>query len=152
MPIYFYSNTDKYGEFSNFSPHGFELDGAWWPTVEHYFQAQKFEDEAYRERIRTAKTPKYTKTLGRTRALPIRADWDTKRDEVMLLAVRRKFQTHAPLRELLLSTGDEPLVENAPGDYYWGCGKDGSGANKLGRLLEQVREELRNAKIASPDV
>ena len=31
----------------------------------------------------------------------------------------------------------------APGDYYWGCGKDGSGKNRLGAILEQVREQLR---------
>ncbi|HKC73877.1 MAG TPA: NADAR family protein, partial [Chloroflexota bacterium] len=43
MTIYFYSTREKpYGCFSNFSPHGFELDGVWWPTSEHYFQAQKF--------------------------------------------------------------------------------------------------------------
>ena len=43
MPIYFYGvRTKIYGCFSNFSPHGFELDGYWWPTNEHYFQAQKF--------------------------------------------------------------------------------------------------------------
>jgi predicted NAD-dependent protein-ADP-ribosyltransferase YbiA (DUF1768 family) len=34
-PIYFYSKTVEYFELSNFSPHGFELDGAYWPTVEH---------------------------------------------------------------------------------------------------------------------
>src|SRR6266566_10027691 len=42
MTIYFYgSKGQPYGCFSNFSPHGFELDGTWWPTSEHYFQAQK---------------------------------------------------------------------------------------------------------------
>lgn len=55
----------------------------------------------------------------------------------------KKFQTHPELRELLLATGDEELVENAPGDYYWGCGKDGSGQNKLGYTLMRVRAELR---------
>ena len=42
MAIEFYSTRGPYGAFSNFSPHGFELDGHWWPTSEHYFQAQKF--------------------------------------------------------------------------------------------------------------
>ena len=146
MAIYFYSKSSTYFEFSNFSPHGVELNGAWWPTVEHYFQAQKFEDEAYRERIRRARLPKDAKTLGRTRALPILADWDTARDEVMLEAIRKKFSTHAELREMLLLTGDEELIENAPTDYYWGCGRTGTGQNKLGKILMQVRAELREAK------
>lgn len=31
-PIYFHSKTTAYYELSNFSPHGFQLDGAYWPT------------------------------------------------------------------------------------------------------------------------
>jgi predicted NAD-dependent protein-ADP-ribosyltransferase YbiA (DUF1768 family) len=38
-PIYFYTPEDAYGAFSNFSRHGVEMDGLWWPTVEHYFQS-----------------------------------------------------------------------------------------------------------------
>ncbi len=143
MAIYFYSKSVDFFEFSNFSPHGVELGGVWWPTVEHFFQAQKFEDESYRERIRRAHTPKDAKQLGRTRALPILPDWDTKRDEVMLEAIRKKFQAHKSVRELLLATGDEELIENAPSDFYWGCGRTGNGQNKLGQILMQVREELR---------
>ena len=44
---------------------------------------------------------------------------------------------------LLLSTGDEPIVENARGDYYWGCATDGSGKNMPGRILVETREKLR---------
>ncbi|RYX84903.1 NADAR family protein [bacterium] len=143
MAIYFYSKSVDYFEFSNFSPHGVELNDAWWPTVEHYFQAQKFEDENYRARIQRARTPKDAKELGRTRALPILANWDTLRDEVMLEAVRKKFSTHTALRDMLLATGDEELIENAPSDYYWGCGRTGTGQNKLGQILMQVRSELR---------
>lgn len=143
MTIYFYSQTDLYGEFSNFSPHGVEMDGRWWKTVEHYFQAQKFDDVAYRERIAKASTPKDAKALGRTRNIAIRTDWDIVRDEVMAAAVRKKFETHKALAELLLATGDAPLAEAAPGDYYWGIGADSSGENRLGKILERVRAGLR---------
>ena len=30
-PIYFYSRTVEHYELSNFSPHGFEEGGAYWP-------------------------------------------------------------------------------------------------------------------------
>jgi N-glycosidase YbiA len=118
MPVYFYSTSDQYGTLSNFSPHGIEIDNHWWPTVEHYFQAQKFADEEYREKIRKAHNPKQAKSLGRSRKLPIRADWDEARDEIMYWACLKKFQTHRQARELLLSTGEEELIENAPSDYY----------------------------------
>jgi predicted NAD-dependent protein-ADP-ribosyltransferase YbiA (DUF1768 family) len=28
-------------------------------------------------------------------------------------------------------------------DAYWGCGPDGAGLNKLGRILMQVRSEIQ---------
>ena len=144
MAIYFYSKHEKNSWLSNFSPHGIEMEGIWWPTVEHYFQAQKFHDEAYREKIRMAKTPATSKTLGRTRKVKLRDDWEEVKEEIMHAASLKKFQTHPELREKLLATGEEELIENAPNDYFWGCGRNGSGQNKLGVILMQVREELRN--------
>jgi len=145
MAIYFYSTSDTYGSLSNFSPHGIEMDGNWWPTVEHYFQAQKFHDAEYREKIRTVSNPKQAKSLGRSRKLPIRTDWEEVKDEIMYQACLKKYQTHREVRELLLATADEELIENAPSDYYWGCGRTGTGQNKLGQILMRVREELRQS-------
>ena len=144
MTIYFYNVREvPYGVFSNFSPQGVDLDGAWWPTVEHYFQAQKFAGTPYAEKIRQASSPKQAADLGRSRSVPLRADWEEVKDEVMFRAVRRKFEIHEELRALLLATGKEELVEKAPGDFYWGCGADGSGRNQLGITLMQVRALLR---------
>jgi N-glycosidase YbiA len=145
MTIYFYSTRDAYGGFSNFSAHGFTLNGTWWPTSEHYFQAQKFAGSEHEEAVRRAKTPKDAAEMGRDRRRPLRADWEQVKDDVMRVAVRAKFGAHAELRAELLGTGDEELVENAPGDYYWGCGADGSGKNMLGRILMELRAELYGA-------
>lgn len=145
MTIYFYLPLDDYGYLSNFSSHGVELQGRYWLTVEHYFQAQKFTDAAHQERIAKARTPKDAKTLGRDRSVKLRSDWEEIKDDVMLCAVRKKFETHKGLLKLLLATGDELLVENAPSDSYWGCGPDGKGLNRLGEILMRVRSELRLA-------
>ncbi|MEZ2225658.1 NADAR family protein [Microcoleus sp.] len=144
MAIYFYSTRDEYGSFSNFSAHGFELDGEYWPTSEHYFQAQKFPGTHHSDRIRQLKTPKDAAKMGRDRTLPLRSDWEQVKDEIMKKAVLRKFETHGEIRKILLATGDEEIVENSPIDYYWGCGKDGSGKNMLGQILMAVREILRS--------
>jgi N-glycosidase YbiA len=147
MPIYFYSTKNEYGEFSNFSPHGFELDGKYWATSEHFFQAQKFVGTPHEDEVRKAKSPMIAARMGRSRQRPLRKDWEKVKDDVMRRAVLRKFETHAALRDILLGTGDEQLVENAPGDYYRGCGEDGSGKNMLGQILMEVRETLRNRPI-----
>lgn len=144
MTIYFYGSRKKpYGCFSNFSAHGFELDGAWWPTSEHYFQAQKFPNSPYQDQIRCARTPKQAAQMGRDRDRPLRPDWESVKEDVMYQGVLTKFSTHDAIREILLNTGDEDIVENAPHDYYWGCGKDGSGKNRLGIILVKVRQALR---------
>jgi ribA/ribD-fused uncharacterized protein len=144
--IYFYSTQGEYGCFSNFSRHGFELDGQYWKTSEHYFQAQKFAGTPFAEQVRVASTARQAAELGRRRDFPLRADWEQVKDEVMRRAVLRKFETHADIRALLLNTGDCEIVENAPGDYYWGIGKTGTGQNKLGQILMVVRTILRENK------
>ncbi len=143
MTIYFYTRTDEFGDFCNYSSHGFELDGKYWPTVEHYFQAQKFAGTDYEETIRSSRTPGDAKGNGRNKSIPLRPDWESVKDQIMYQAVLRKFQTHEDIRDRLIQTGDEELVESAPGDYYWGCGADGTGQNKLGKILMTVRAQLR---------
>ncbi len=144
MPILFYSTRDAYGCFSNFSPHRISLKGKWWPTTEHYFQAQKFAGTEYEEQIRLAQTPRQAADLGRDRRRPVRPDWEQVKDAVMREAVLQKFLTHQDIQKVLLRTGNEAIIENAPGDYYWGIGADGSGKNMLGQILMDVRTEIRS--------
>lgn len=61
----------------------------------------------------------------------------------MYEAVYAKFTQHDELKKLLLSTGYAILIEHTPHDKYWGGGGDGSGKNKLGKILMKVRNELR---------
>lgn len=140
-PILFYRVNEPYGAFSNFSPHPFQLKDKVWPTSEHYFQAQKFAGTEHEEEIRLIVSPMVAARAGRSRKRPFRADWATVRDDVMREALRAKFTQHADLRELLLSTGDARLVEHTTNDSYWGDGGDGSGRNRLGELLMELRAD-----------
>ena len=140
--IRFYSVGDDYGEFSNFAEYPIKLGGKSWPTSEHYFQAQKFEDPKYREKVRKANSPALAARLGRDRKQKLRRDWESAKVGVMRQAVEAKFTQHPDLRELLRSTGDAKLVEHTENDDYWGDGGDGTGKNMLGRILMQVREKL----------
>ena len=142
MTIYFYTTKDEHGYCSNFSAFGIEVDGKFWATVEHYFQAQKFTDSAYQEKIFRALTAKNALSLGHTRNIPLRENWEDIKDEVMYFAVKKKFSTHQKIREKLLATFPEDIIESSPYDYYWGCGQDGTGQNKLGKILMRVREQL----------
>lgn len=140
--IRFYSTQDAYGEFSNFAAAPVLLDGRVWPTVEHWFQAQKFLDPEHQEAIRNTKSPMVAARMGRSRARPLRPDWERVKDGVMEKGVRAKFTQHPHLRDLLLSTGEHPLVEHTRNDRYWGDGGDGTGRNRLGEILMKIRAEL----------
>ena len=89
--------------------------------------------------------------MGRERTRPLRFDWEQVKDDIMQKAVLRKFETHADIREILLSTKDAEIVENSPIDYYWGCGANGSGKNRLGIILIEVREILRHSSHINAD-
>jgi ribA/ribD-fused uncharacterized protein len=142
-PIFFFRKGEPFAELSNFALSEFEADGIRWPTVEHYFQAQKFEETTYRERIRATRSPMDAKRLGQTRKVPIRSDWESVKEAVMKKALRLKFKDPR-LRSLLLSTKNRMLVEDSPYDRYWGGGRDRKGKNRLGVLLMEIRDEIRN--------
>lgn len=141
--IEFYSVSDEYGAFSNFAASPIRLGGKTWPTVEHFFQAQKFKGQAQADKIRKAKTPMLAARLGRSRKVKLRRDWEKVKDSVMYSAVLAKFQQHEELRALLLSTAEAKIVEHTENDNDWGDGGDGRGLNKLGRILMKVRAALR---------
>ncbi|MDX2076916.1 MAG: NADAR family protein [bacterium] len=145
MTIYFYSALESpYGCFSNFSPHGFQIKGVYYKTSEHYFQAMKFaHSPEHMQAVIRASTPKLAATIGKDRKRPLRRDWESVKDDIMRQSVLAKFEAHADIRQILLDTGDEPIVENAPHDYYWGCGTDGTGKNMLGKILVETRAILR---------
>ena len=118
-------------------------------TVEHYFQYVKTPSMEEGLEILAAAHPGKAKRLGRN--CHLRSDWEEIKDEVMLFALRKKFSIPA-LRDKLLSTGNEELVEgNYWHDNYWGVcsctrcrGLNIEGKNVLGKLLMQVREEVKN--------
>lgn len=141
--IEFNSKSEAYTELSNFHWSPFLLDSKTWPTVEHYFQAQKFPaDPELQEKVRVAKTSLGAKRLGKSRTTAFRDDWETIKDTVMYTGIKAKFQQNPALATLLAGTGSAWLIEKAPRDSYWGSGPNGCGKNKTGHILMRVRLEL----------
>lgn len=99
------------------------------------------------EKIRQIASPMDAALEGRNRQNPLRPDWEDIKDEVMLQALRMKFNQNPEIAKELLATGDAIIIEHTQNDAYWADGGDGCGKNKLGLFLMQVREELKNASL-----
>ena len=110
--------------------------------MEHAYQSHKTLNEDSRELIRTAKDPAIAKKLGR--GVEMRPDWDTVKVGLMRDFIREKFGSPF-LADQLLATGDAELVHgNTWNDRVWGVCR-GSGENLLGKILMEVRQELKNS-------
>lgn len=137
------SFRNEYYFLSNFYNSHVEYNGLVYTNNEAAFQAQKCPERA---REFTGLAPNDAKRLGRQ--VKLRPDWEEVKLDIMTDIVRSKFnrRQHPVLCRRLLETGDEELVEgNYWNDYYWGVCK-GHGENHLGKILMQVREELKENK------
>jgi len=131
----------KYRFLSNFYPAIVSYGEIDFPTVEHAYQAAKFDTDEERKHIANLATPVEAKRAGK------RGHKVT--DEIKLgtmkLLVFRKFFAHENLRQRLLETGEAELIEgNYWHDTFWGQCPIGTGENHLGRILMKVREAFRN--------
>jgi ribA/ribD-fused uncharacterized protein len=141
--VYFYG-----GAFSNFAASPF-LDGdtgRMYPTVEHWFQANKAVHTEDHEWVRAAPNPAEAKRRGRH--IRLRDDWEKVKYDVMLQGLRAKFML-SDFRKALLETGERNIYEDSPYDYEWGFRKGGK--NLLGKALMQVRTEIVTPKAEEPD-
>ena len=137
--------SGEHSFLSNYWPSPIRWEGDDYPTVEHAYQAAKCLDPVARGGIRDAPTPGDARRLGRE--VSLRPGWQRQRFHVMRQLLEVKFTSDPELRAKLLATEGAVLVEgNTWGDTYWGtC--NGRGANHLGRLLMDLREQLASEEL-----
>lgn len=132
-----------YAEF----PIKMNIDGNFYtfPTVEHYYQAMKFyaADERFLT-ILKLKNPDEARLITKTPEYKInrRADFDKNKFQIMEDGVRAKFLQNSEARELLKETKDALLIKSCEICYKCGFG-EGSGENRMGKILMKIRKELQ---------
>lgn len=137
------SFRNEYYFLSNFYQAPITYGGIQYQNNEAAFQAQKVLcDETKKEFCNLS--PNLAKRKGRK--VQLRDDWEEVKFNIMHDIVKCKFSQNKDLRDKLLSTGDEYLEEgNNWGDRIWGT-VNGKGKNHLGKILMDVREELKPDK------
>lgn len=152
--VRFRRTTEEFGGLSNMAP-GFPMVvlGHHIRTSEALYQACRFPHmPEVQAMILSQSSPMTAKMRSKPYRTDSRPDWDDVRVRVMRWCLRVKLahNWHA-FSELLLSTGQRPIVEDSRKDGYWGAiPKDDNtlnGQNVLGRLLM----ELRNSIEKNPD-
>ena len=126
---------------SNFFSAPVLYDGIQYQNNEAAFQAQKcinYEDR----RVFSELPPNRAKAKGRK--VKLRKDWEDVKDQIMYEVCLAKFVQNPGLRNKLIATGNEQLVEgNTWNDTYWGVCR-GRGKNMLGKTLMKIRDEFNN--------
>ncbi|MBI5792538.1 MAG: NADAR family protein [Rhodocyclales bacterium] len=151
--IRFYrANEEPYGAFSNLYKRPVEFEGTSYPTSEHAYQAGKALKPAVREWILSAPTPALAAMAAHGLYVwDVVPDWAQIKFTRMRAVLRAKFDQHADLRELLLSTGEARLVEagtvNNAVNRLWGE-VDGKGENMLGVMLMELRTAYAKQRSA----
>ena len=148
--VSFRSTKAKFGGLSNMAG-GFPLhvNGILVPSAEALYQACRFPHKPdIQQHIIEQKSPMTAKMVSKPHRGETRPDWMRIRVRVMRWVLRVKLAMHWPeFSGLLLETDDRPIVEDSRRDDFWGALKqdDGTlvGMNVLGRLLMELREELK---------
>jgi len=134
---------DKFHEefdwLSNFFPCQVKFEGLTFTSSEAAFQAAKCADQNEREKFVNLSAGR-TKRLGKK--VNLREDWNRVKIDVMREVLICKFSQNPELKEKLIATGNEELIEgNNWNDRFWGVCR-GVGQNHLGKLLMDIRRTI----------
>lgn len=151
--VVFHRTKDSFGGLSNMaSGYPIIINGFKIPSTEALYQACRFPHlpELQREII-SQRSPIFAKRISKMQNDESRADWYQIRVPIMRWCLRAKLaQNYHLFSQLLLSTGDRAIVELSKKDDFWGATPSSIdqnqliGENVLGRLLMELREQLKN--------
>ena len=154
--VVFRKTKEAFGGLSNMAAdYSLEVNGVRILTSEALYQACRFPHlPDVQEKIINQKSPMTAKMVGKPFRKDSRPDWDMVRVRIMRWCLRVKLaQNWSNFSDLLLSTGDRPIVEDSRKDDFWGAKAIDNdclvGMNVLGRLLMELRERLREPNFES---
>ena len=146
---------------SNFHSAGFYVKGIYYKWSEQYYVSKKADFAGRPDLVAAvlaAQSPQecFRISLKLNKLIDL-DEWHVNHAEGhMYVGVRAKFEHNTSIRKFLINTGERTLVEANPKDKFWSCGHalkethkildsdHWPGENRLGRILERVRFELKD--------
>lgn len=147
---FFSKAKDQWGEFGNMSG-GFKfriIREVLIPSSENLYQAMRFtEFPSVQKEIMEQKSGMGAKMLSKKYKNEYTSkEFEDNKVSIMKWCLQLKFLNHKSLRDLLLLTGDKPIVELSTKDQFWGTKVVGDtlvGENVLGLLLMELRDNYK---------
>lgn len=148
--IIFHKTKDSFGALSNMSA-GFPImvNNSRISTSEALYQACRFpSNPSLQDLIISQTSPMTAKMRSKPHRHETRPDWLMVRVRIMRWCLQAKLiQNYSTFSQILLDTGEKPIVEYSSKDNFWGAvpRTDSTlvGANVLGRLLMDLRLQLK---------
>ncbi len=128
-----------------------QLEDQSWPSAEHYLQASLARSPTWAEKIKAAADGKAAYKLGNVWYRRKRDNWKKLRRVLMTRALYTQAMMYPEVKQALLETGEEMLLETSAYDHYWGLGRDQRGLNMLGKVWMDVRKKIREDESTSLD-
>lgn len=135
--------TQRWYCFDNFSAFAVEWRGRLWPTVEHAYQAAKFDDPVLVDKVFNARSAHEAKKIGGDPQYRrfVRLDWGRVKRGIMKEILLAKFAQHEYVRKKLRESQGWRPVEDSHHDAEWGRGPDWNGENWLGEIWKEIRDD-----------
>ena len=131
--------------FDNFSSFGIIMNGEFYPTVEHAYQAGKFVDTApeIANQIKKCLSAHEAQKIAYANNDKQAKEWDEIKVAYMEKLLRLKLEQNPYIKQKLLQTKNYLICEDSPKDSFWGIGENRDGQNQLGKLWMKLRDELK---------
>lgn len=153
--VVFRKTNERHGGLSNMAGgYPIEVNGIRIRTSEALYQACRFPHiPDLQSQIIDERSPMAAKMRGKPFRASSRPDWDDIRVTLMRWSIRVKLlQNPDRFGAVLDDTGDLPIVEHSRRDRFWGAvalsDEELEGQNVLGRLLMELRDEVREVGIS----
>ncbi|WP_096085517.1 NADAR family protein [Agaribacterium haliotis] len=137
-----FSRFDEDNALSTCSRHPIVLEDKNWLTAEHYYSASIVMSSYLRANIEKAESGlKAAKMADPWYRFKIK-NFKKLRAVLMTRALYTKVQMYDEVKDALMATGDQLIIETSLYDYYWGIGRDARGVNQLGLIWMDIRKKL----------
>lgn len=132
-----FCNNKTYNCFDNFYPCVFMVDGKKYTSSEQCYQALKFEDEDWKEKIRSNHNPNTCWFMGQSRNHKLIPDFEEKKSQLMYIANFAKFIQNKYIADILMDTNG--IITFNGSTPFWN--------NENADILMRIRTMLQQQKF-----